>query len=780
MPEANQTDHDYRSEYDAYWSLKDRVGASSGDMARTAGKILSTCGLGAVLDIGSGEGALVRELLLRGVNAWGVDVSPVVVARCNERTRGRFIPASIFSLPFSDGAFDTLTSTDCLEHLAPENISSALAEIRRVTRRFAFLTIATTPDRDRRWHLTIEGRDWWEKNCFEAGFRKHPAYYTVNQYESLNEDSWQIHILLEKIPEGALQKYSLASLNAERGLHMDMLRDTGERSDAHVFRYTWASGYVRAGDRVLDAACGLGYGAHLIGHLTRAASVVGMDESAYAVDYATRSFAASSPRVEFRRGSLPDALAPFEDGSFDVILSFETLEHVEDPPSLLRGFYRLLTPGGRILISVPNDWSDESGQDPNPYHFHVYDWKTIRAQLASGFLLEDAFAQTASQCKVAGQGHVWARRSRSFVKVPFTDQSPAECEWWLMSAMKSPLLAEQPYRERVIGNIAATGHVSGDYAGTYRNPWLLHPLVNINTRVRNEDVLARLATETLAASPHDTNDYAAALCVTAYRVLDRPDATHRAVGEAVARIDETLSRPVNGPAGLRWTVSLLFVKARLLLKIGLLSEAKAAFEECGACDVRPFCVHLSTKTTEAWFMAGRIALANGDSTEARRCWGRGVESGATLLSVSVEDILINPSFPNLFNHGDGVREYTVAWDNIARCANGIHLVERGGFLNDDALTASMQTEYSVVTRDLIDARRELRERTRDLVETRYALRDRTRELVETREVLVDRTGRLERLSEANAAPPVPGRAAAILLPGVRWLRLLGRRLTGSV
>lgn len=72
------------------------------------------------------------------------------------------------------------------------------------------------------------------------------------------------------------------------------------------------------------------------------------------------------------------SLIPFHrivDASFDIIISFETLEHVENPESVLNEFYRLLSPGGRLITSVPNDWSDESGEDPNPFHFHVYKLK---------------------------------------------------------------------------------------------------------------------------------------------------------------------------------------------------------------------------------------------------------------------------------------------------------------------------------------------------------------------------------------------------------------------
>ena len=256
-----------------------------------------------------------------------------------------------------------------------------------------FLQLATTVDRDGHWHLTVEGRAWWETKCFEAGFRKHPAYYRINPYESLHEDSWQISIILEKIPEQANRKYPIEALAEERDLHMDMLREFGERSDAHVSRYIWAEKYVRQGDRVLDAACGLGYGSYALSELSKAKSITGIDGSHYAIDYAQENFSVLSPKLDFFSGYLPKCLEKYPDGHFDVVVSFETLEHVENPEALLKAFHRLLSPGGRIVVSVPNDWSDETGEDPNPYHLHVYTLDKLREQIKQHFIPEALFSR---------------------------------------------------------------------------------------------------------------------------------------------------------------------------------------------------------------------------------------------------------------------------------------------------------------------------------------------------------------------------------------------------
>ena len=96
----------------------------------------------------------------------------------------------------------------------------------------------------------------------------------MNDYAALNEDSYQIAIIMEKIPVEALAAYPLSALEEERNLHMDMTRMSGERSDAHMIRYQWAGQYIVPNSRVLDAACGLGYGSNMLASLGYIDSVV--------------------------------------------------------------------------------------------------------------------------------------------------------------------------------------------------------------------------------------------------------------------------------------------------------------------------------------------------------------------------------------------------------------------------------------------------------------------------------------------------------------------------
>ena len=750
----------YSDEYNMYWSQRDHIGETSAELKRVANEILLGCGSGSILDVGSGEGVLVNELLDRGINAVGVDVSEVVVARSNSRTPGRFIHGSILALPFEDVAFESVTSINCLEYLVPDDIPAAFREIHRVAQKTVFLRVATAQSEIDHRLLTVEARSWWEAKCFDAGFRKHPAYYKINDYESLNRDDQQICILLEKLPQLAANAYPMGSLTAERGLQMDMLRNVGARSDAGLIRYHLASGYVRPRDRVLDVECGLGYGGRVIQANTRADKISGIDGSERAIEYAKKSFSNDRDhRVVYELGMLPDALLSFADGSVDLITSFETLEHVSDPVALLREFHRVLTPGGRILVSVQNHWSDESSEGPNPYHLHVYDWCRIKTEIEEFFTLEAAYAQTATRCKVPALGaNVWERRGRLLRQVDIAESAPMDCEWWLMVGMKSPVESSSGYKERVFQNIAGTGHPSIRYGDFFSSPWLMHSMVNISHRLRGRKALGDLCLSVLKGFLPDSNDYKAALCVWAYLVLEQRDRSPQDVQDVIRLIDCAVGTDPLDKMALRWRISLLFVKGKLLQVLGELTLAIGAYGECASHDVRLFGVHLATKTTEACFLAGRIALSIGDAARAHGYWEQGVEIGNQLLGVSLDDILINRAYPNLFNHGDGVREYTVAWDNIARCANGLALLAEGHGVDEVLLQGCFQTEYAVVTRDVVSCRKRLDEVTLELAVGHQALKERTelvalsnaalegvtRELVETRADLIERTTILEK------------------------------------
>ena len=152
----------------------------------------------------------------------------------------------------------------------------------------------------------------------------------------------------------------------------DPLEFTGERFTPECVREIWYEHFHRyafagelvAGKRVLDAACGEGYGAaYLAG---KARSVTGVDISNAAIVHACSRYPAEN--LEFLKADC--CALPFEDGEFDCIVSFETLEHLENQAGLLKEFRRVLDPVGFLLISSPDKAVYSDGQQ-HDNEFHV-------------------------------------------------------------------------------------------------------------------------------------------------------------------------------------------------------------------------------------------------------------------------------------------------------------------------------------------------------------------------------------------------------------------------
>lgn len=127
----------------------------------------------------------------------------------------------------------------------------------------------------------------------------------------------------------------------------------------HVARYRFACGYVKGRD-VVDIACGEGYGsAGLL--LGGARSLIGIDVAEEAVKHAIKKY-----RIDARIGSA-EAI-PLQNESADVVVSFETIEHVPDPQKFVSEAFRILRPGGLFIVSTPNATIYQERISENPFH----------------------------------------------------------------------------------------------------------------------------------------------------------------------------------------------------------------------------------------------------------------------------------------------------------------------------------------------------------------------------------------------------------------------------
>jgi 2-polyprenyl-3-methyl-5-hydroxy-6-metoxy-1,4-benzoquinol methylase len=135
----------------------------------------------------------------------------------------------------------------------------------------------------------------------------------------------------------------------------------------HLAVYEWIGARV-IGKRVLDMACGEGYGSEVLSR--SAASVLGVDANPEAHEHARLRYRRQN--LEFARGMVENYGEP---DSYDAVVFLQTIEHVQDPAGVLRHFRSLLAPGGVAYVSTPNVLTLAPPGEPrsgNPWHIREY------------------------------------------------------------------------------------------------------------------------------------------------------------------------------------------------------------------------------------------------------------------------------------------------------------------------------------------------------------------------------------------------------------------------
>jgi SAM-dependent methyltransferase len=180
----------------------------------------------------------------------------------------------------------------------------------------------------------------------------------------------------------------------------------------HRCRYRFAA-KMTAPKRLLDIACGSGLG---FSYFPEAALVVGVDVDVDALRLSNDARSGSSSATALARA---DATAlPFLSGSFDVINSFETVEHISDVQAFLMELARLLSPEGTLVISTPNAivTCPSFGVPRNPFHIREYTPAQFRELLLVRFgdveILGQRVAHSFGPCPrwEQGPGSPWTTR----------------------------------------------------------------------------------------------------------------------------------------------------------------------------------------------------------------------------------------------------------------------------------------------------------------------------------------------------------------------------------
>lgn len=154
----------------------------------------------------------------------------------------------------------------------------------------------------------------------------------------------------------------------------------------HLHRYALAVELAK-NKRVLDIACGEGYGSNLLSKV--ADSVYGVDISDEAVTHASQKYKANN--LQFYTGSTSNI--PLPDSSVDLVVSFETIEHHDEHERMMEEIKRVLSPGGILMISSPEKSVYKTRDPGNEFHIKELTIEEFKGILNSFFRYVDIYDQ---------------------------------------------------------------------------------------------------------------------------------------------------------------------------------------------------------------------------------------------------------------------------------------------------------------------------------------------------------------------------------------------------
>jgi 2-polyprenyl-3-methyl-5-hydroxy-6-metoxy-1,4-benzoquinol methylase len=319
---------------------------------------------------------------------------------CGEDRREGFIHCDTVGLPGVDVVCDawevssylsdleTIYSRHMLEHLTSMEADAALLDWHHALKIGGkiYLVVSNLDFHIQQW-LSAEWNDdtikdknsdarygfaglyGWQRECNpklddynQSHWDIHKSGYNEKRLRYLLQRAGFINIELEV--KGDVHLVAQAEKSMSKGERQISPELKGIRED-HRNRYAFAAKILaeRRPNNILDLACGIGYGSKML------ADKISCPVTAVDIDNGAIEYARTHYQGQKIQHICADARSLEFDHSFDAIVSFETIEHIDFDEQLINKFYQLLSPGGTFICSTPNQ--DVMPFDKEKFKYHV-------------------------------------------------------------------------------------------------------------------------------------------------------------------------------------------------------------------------------------------------------------------------------------------------------------------------------------------------------------------------------------------------------------------------
>ncbi len=612
-------------------------------MIADAESILKVCGLGSYLHVGCGNDTLVFELLKRTADAYGLDRSQKVIEENQMKAPGRFFQGELAQYPFDAESFDHIIIGDVLLEYNTEQLSMLISAIRLMARKSIVLRFSPSAYQRMRGNRIL-----WNDVFLRSGLRKHAGAINHTMTQGFNSADLDRISFYARVPEQALDHYPQALIQTHERPYVDQLRNPDSISDSILSRYSMLKSKCRPGDVIVDLGCKAGYGAAIIAENGQAKQVIGIDSDADIIAYAKENY--TLPHLSFQVAELAN-LTMFSDHSVDTIFAMDVLDQVDDLSVLLAEIKRVLKPDGRFLGNFPCVWKDGSGLTLRT-KTKAYQWRDIKQLLSLfDFIIEERFAESAAS---------------NYQRMPVNAADHLQPDWWIFSSFIDPRKVDNIPYANPYQLASMPKHI--DFAEYYDNPWLYRVMVQLGQRITDKDILAAFCIDVANSARKGSADQGAALCVIAYQMLESGDVTVTSLMhliEIINQFDEAIDK--NNPHAYRWSISLHYVGARLLLTVGSREEALQAFKACADMDVLNVTPLLATKTISAHMYIG-LLLSGHDIEQSKEHFKLAIKEAHRVLQNDWKDILGDLDQPLSF----GLPETAELVEIAGQCAAALH------------------------------------------------------------------------------------------------------------